>query len=208
MIIFTREASALIGYRTVKCVWHFRDSHEHRLLMQHAARWHERGVCCLWPHTAGGAATTQVTHSTFIITLLLTHQTDSLRPQGKSVVFIASLVEGPLNLWVIFYQLRDLCLLKDRRQRFLNLLFSLIRSAKEHILGLSRVSSAGDVEKTDMLADDSVFEEAIIAEYALVINGHSLVSQPDMLPCMKWYYPLVVFSILDFSSVETPASFI
>ncbi|XP_035520745.1 probable phospholipid-transporting ATPase IM [Morone saxatilis] len=49
-----------------------------------------------------------------------------------------------------------------------------LRSAKEHILGLSRVSSAGDVEKTDMFADDSVFEEAIIAEYALVINGHSL----------------------------------
>ncbi|XP_013876978.1 phospholipid-transporting ATPase ID [Austrofundulus limnaeus] len=49
-----------------------------------------------------------------------------------------------------------------------------LRSAKEHIIGLSRVSSAGDVEKTDMFADDSVFEEAIIAEYALVINGHSL----------------------------------
>uniref|UniRef100_A0A669C6M0 Phospholipid-transporting ATPase n=1 Tax=Oreochromis niloticus TaxID=8128 RepID=A0A669C6M0_ORENI len=37
-----------------------------------------------------------------------------------------------------------------------------------------RVSSAGHVEKTDAFADDSVFEEAIIAEYALVINGHSL----------------------------------
>uniref|UniRef100_UPI0037E8034E phospholipid-transporting ATPase ID n=1 Tax=Semicossyphus pulcher TaxID=241346 RepID=UPI0037E8034E len=49
-----------------------------------------------------------------------------------------------------------------------------LRSAREHILGLSRVSDAEDVEKTDMLADDSVFEEAIIAEYALVINGHSL----------------------------------
>ncbi|XP_005728080.1 probable phospholipid-transporting ATPase IM isoform X1 [Pundamilia nyererei] len=49
-----------------------------------------------------------------------------------------------------------------------------LRSAKEHILGLSRVSSAGHVEKTDAFADDSVFEEAIIAEYALVINGHSL----------------------------------
>ncbi|XP_069564255.1 probable phospholipid-transporting ATPase IM [Brachyistius frenatus] len=49
-----------------------------------------------------------------------------------------------------------------------------LRSAKEHILGLSRVGSAGDVEKTDMFADDSMFEETIIAEYALVINGHSL----------------------------------
>uniref|UniRef100_A0A669CC41 Phospholipid-transporting ATPase n=1 Tax=Oreochromis niloticus TaxID=8128 RepID=A0A669CC41_ORENI len=38
-----------------------------------------------------------------------------------------------------------------------------------------RVSSAGHVEKTDAFADDSVFEEAIIAEYALVINGHSLL---------------------------------
>lgn len=53
--------------------------------------------------------------------------------------------------------------------------FSVLRSAKEHILGLSRVGSAGDVEKTDMFLHDSVFEETIIAEYALVINGHSLV---------------------------------
>ncbi|KAM6936972.1 phospholipid-transporting ATPase ID [Xenentodon cancila] len=49
-----------------------------------------------------------------------------------------------------------------------------LRSAKEHIFGLSRVGSAAGVEKTDMFADDSVFEEAIISEYALVINGHSL----------------------------------
>ncbi|TKS73585.1 putative phospholipid-transporting ATPase IM [Collichthys lucidus] len=49
-----------------------------------------------------------------------------------------------------------------------------LRSAKEHILGLSRVSSTGDVEKTNMFVVDSVFEETIIAEYALVINGHSL----------------------------------
>ncbi|KAK5927846.1 hypothetical protein CgunFtcFv8_012960 [Champsocephalus gunnari] len=49
-----------------------------------------------------------------------------------------------------------------------------LRSAKEQILGLSRVSSAGDVEKADMFADGSVYEETIIAEYALVINGHSL----------------------------------
>ncbi|CAG5957858.1 unnamed protein product [Menidia menidia] len=49
-----------------------------------------------------------------------------------------------------------------------------LRSAKELILGLSRVSSAGEVNKTEMVADDSVFEETIVAEYALVINGHSL----------------------------------
>ncbi|XP_041853027.1 phospholipid-transporting ATPase ID isoform X2 [Melanotaenia boesemani] len=49
-----------------------------------------------------------------------------------------------------------------------------LRRAKEHILSLSRVSSQGNIEKTDMFTDDSVFEEAIIAEYALVISGHSL----------------------------------
>ncbi|RVE71677.1 hypothetical protein OJAV_G00054380 [Oryzias javanicus] len=49
-----------------------------------------------------------------------------------------------------------------------------LRRAKEHILSLSRVSNAGDDEKNDMFGEDSVFEEAIIAEYALVINGHSL----------------------------------
>ncbi|XP_073327919.1 phospholipid-transporting ATPase ID [Pagrus major] len=49
-----------------------------------------------------------------------------------------------------------------------------LRSAKEHILGLSQVGSTGDVEKTDIFLHDSVFEETIIAEYALVINGHSL----------------------------------
>lgn len=60
-------------------------------------------------------------------------------------------------------------------------LSSLLRSAKEHILGLSRVSSAGDVEKADVFEDDSVFEETIIAEYALVINGHSLVRYANVL---------------------------
>lgn len=52
-------------------------------------------------------------------------------------------------------------------------------------MGLSRVSSAGDVEKTDMFADDSVFEEAIIAEYALVINGHSLVRRVSL--CFNYF---------------------
>lgn len=63
--------------------------------------------------------------------------------------------------------------------------YLLPRSAKEHILGLSRVSSAGDVEKTDMFAEDSVFEETIIAEYALVINGHSLVRYSNVSRYMK-----------------------
>ncbi|XP_041692766.1 phospholipid-transporting ATPase ID isoform X1 [Coregonus clupeaformis] len=57
-----------------------------------------------------------------------------------------------------------------------------LRSAKEHILGLSRVSSTADVEKADEFSDDSVFEETIIAEYALIINGHSLAHalEPDL----------------------------
>ncbi|CAB1322628.1 unnamed protein product [Coregonus sp. 'balchen'] len=33
--------------------------------------------------------------------------------------------------------------------------------------------STADVEKTDEFSDDSVFEETIIAEYALIINGHT-----------------------------------
>ncbi|XP_075998000.1 phospholipid-transporting ATPase ID [Genypterus blacodes] len=49
-----------------------------------------------------------------------------------------------------------------------------LRSAKELILGLSRVSGGGDAEKSEMFADDFVFEESIIAEYALVITGYSL----------------------------------
>ncbi|XP_020559605.1 phospholipid-transporting ATPase ID isoform X2 [Oryzias latipes] len=49
-----------------------------------------------------------------------------------------------------------------------------LREAKERILSLSRVSDARNDEENDMFADDSVFEEAIITEYALVINGHSL----------------------------------
>uniref|UniRef100_A0A3Q2D3L1 Phospholipid-transporting ATPase n=1 Tax=Cyprinodon variegatus TaxID=28743 RepID=A0A3Q2D3L1_CYPVA len=49
-----------------------------------------------------------------------------------------------------------------------------LRSAKERVIGLSRLSSTGGAEKDDMFLEDSVFEEAIIAEYALIINGHSL----------------------------------
>uniref|UniRef100_A0A3B1JRK7 Phospholipid-transporting ATPase n=1 Tax=Astyanax mexicanus TaxID=7994 RepID=A0A3B1JRK7_ASTMX len=51
-----------------------------------------------------------------------------------------------------------------------------LKNAKERIMGPSRdrFSSGQDVGKTDMYASDSVFEETIIAEYALIINGHSL----------------------------------
>ncbi|XP_076863534.1 phospholipid-transporting ATPase ID isoform X3 [Brachyhypopomus gauderio] len=51
-----------------------------------------------------------------------------------------------------------------------------LKNAKERIVGPSREKFSGgqDTEKPDMYASDSVFEETIIAEYALVINGHSL----------------------------------
>ncbi|XP_017563788.1 probable phospholipid-transporting ATPase IM isoform X3 [Pygocentrus nattereri] len=51
-----------------------------------------------------------------------------------------------------------------------------LKNAKERIMGPSRerFSSSQDVGKTDMYASDSVFEETIIAECALIINGHSL----------------------------------
>ncbi|XP_033823522.1 phospholipid-transporting ATPase ID [Periophthalmus magnuspinnatus] len=54
-----------------------------------------------------------------------------------------------------------------------------LRSTKEHIVGLSRVSSATDVKSDIQLYPDSVFEEAIIAEYALVITGDSLAHALD-----------------------------
>lgn len=38
-----------------------------------------------------------------------------------------------------------------------------------------KFSSGLDMEKTELYSSDSVFEETIIAEYALIINGHSLV---------------------------------
>lgn len=51
------------------------------------------------------------------------------------------------------------------------------RTAKERIVGPSKdkFSSGHDMEKTELYSSDSVFEETIIAEYALIINGHSLV---------------------------------
>uniref|UniRef100_A0A673IB70 Phospholipid-transporting ATPase n=1 Tax=Sinocyclocheilus rhinocerous TaxID=307959 RepID=A0A673IB70_9TELE len=51
-----------------------------------------------------------------------------------------------------------------------------LRTAKERIMGPSKdkISSGLDMEKTELYSSDSVFEETIIAEYALIINGHSL----------------------------------
>lgn len=49
--------------------------------------------------------------------------------------------------------------------------------AKERIMGpgKDKFSSGLDMEKTELYSSDSVFEETIIAEFALIINGHSLV---------------------------------
>uniref|UniRef100_A0A8C4EZ78 Phospholipid-transporting ATPase n=1 Tax=Dicentrarchus labrax TaxID=13489 RepID=A0A8C4EZ78_DICLA len=60
------------------------------------------------------------------------------------------------------------------------------------LLEVQQQLSVGDVEKTDMFADDSVFEEAIIAEYALVINGHSLVRYSTVLrlTCVMYVFSL------------------
>uniref|UniRef100_A0A8C1NDX9 Phospholipid-transporting ATPase n=1 Tax=Cyprinus carpio TaxID=7962 RepID=A0A8C1NDX9_CYPCA len=51
-----------------------------------------------------------------------------------------------------------------------------LRMAKERIMGpgKDKFSSGLDMEKTELYSSDSVFEETIIAEYALIINGHSL----------------------------------
>ncbi|GAA6100319.1 phospholipid-transporting ATPase ID isoform X2 [Tachysurus ichikawai] len=51
-----------------------------------------------------------------------------------------------------------------------------LRNAKERVMGPNKERFTGgqDEGKTDMYASDSVFEETIIAEYALIINGHSL----------------------------------
>ncbi|XP_016307954.1 probable phospholipid-transporting ATPase IM isoform X1 [Sinocyclocheilus anshuiensis] len=51
-----------------------------------------------------------------------------------------------------------------------------LRTAKERIVGPSKdkISRGLDMEKTELYSSDSVFEETIIAEYALIINGHSL----------------------------------
>ncbi|XP_063053157.1 probable phospholipid-transporting ATPase IM [Engraulis encrasicolus] len=54
-----------------------------------------------------------------------------------------------------------------------------LRGARERILGPSsaKLSTAG---KSTSSGSDSVFEETIIAEYALVINGHSLAQALDV----------------------------
>ncbi|KPP68305.1 putative phospholipid-transporting ATPase ID [Scleropages formosus] len=51
-----------------------------------------------------------------------------------------------------------------------------LRRAKEQILGSGRETAncSKDAEKTEQYRNDSVFEETITSEYALIINGHSL----------------------------------
>lgn len=54
----------------------------------------------------------------------------------------------------------------------------LLRKAKESLFGQDRSFSNGHValEKKQQLELDSVVEETVTGDYALIINGHSLVS--------------------------------
>lgn len=71
------------------------------------------------------------------------------------------------------------------------------------------MSSTGDVEKTDMFTDDSVSEETIIAEYALVINGHSLVRQIIRCVIFSFVGKIILSSdVLVFILALKPAGFI
>lgn len=60
---------------------------------------------------------------------------------------------------------------------------SLLRKAKENLFGQNRSFSDGHTvsEKKQQLELDSVVEETITGDYALIINGHSLVSLPKAL---------------------------
>ena len=53
-----------------------------------------------------------------------------------------------------------------------------LRKAKENMFGQNRSSSNGHVvfEKQQQWELDSVVEETVTGDYALIINGHSLVS--------------------------------
>lgn len=54
-------------------------------------------------------------------------------------------------------------------------MFSLWREAKGHILATSRESWGADGVGPAAAADQPLYEEAVTEEFALVINGHSLV---------------------------------
>lgn len=54
-------------------------------------------------------------------------------------------------------------------------MFSLCREAKGQILATSRASWREDGGGPDAAADQPLSEEAVTEEFALVINGHSLV---------------------------------
>lgn len=54
-------------------------------------------------------------------------------------------------------------------------MFCLCREAKGHIMATSRVSWRGSVGGADAAADVPLYEEAVIEEFGLVIDGHSLV---------------------------------
>uniref|UniRef100_A0A8C2Q8Y2 Phospholipid-transporting ATPase n=1 Tax=Cyprinus carpio TaxID=7962 RepID=A0A8C2Q8Y2_CYPCA len=81
---------------------------------------------------------------------------------------IACLTLANIKIWV---------LTGDKLETAMNIGYSCNMTAKEKIMGPSKdkFSSGLDMEKTELYSSDSVFEETIIAEYALIINGHSLV---------------------------------
>lgn len=58
-----------------------------------------------------------------------------------------------------------------------------LRKAKENLFGQNTSFSNGHVlnESKQQLELDSGAEEAVTGEYALVINGHSLVSWPEAI---------------------------
>lgn len=57
-----------------------------------------------------------------------------------------------------------------------------LRKAKENLSGQNRNVSNGHVvcEKKQQLELDSIVEETVTGDYALIINGHSLVSLPKV----------------------------
>ena len=70
----------------------------------------------------------------------------------------------------------------DRYALYTLLRFAFLRSplrkAKENLFGQNRIFSNGHVvfEKKQSLELDSVVEETVTGDYALIINGHSVVS--------------------------------
>lgn len=71
------------------------------------------------------------------------------------------------------------------------------RKAKENLFGQNRSSSNGDVVfEKQQLELDSVVEETITGDYALIINGHSLVSLLKAFVLSFFFIPIIVSFVL------------